>query len=152
MYSNEHFCTLIHKRSCLAQAVKRFSEGGTNCGHSMPWVKKKRSTGSYCRTTIIIQTIFIADHQSLNYNGITATSIYSLYFNASLFPESLKDMYNIVHVICHSIMKPRLTPPFMVFFLGSLKDFFFFNVTAYNPLLFFLFTELPTPDALWEKL
>lgn len=61
-------------------------------------------------------------------------------------------MYNIVHVICHSIMKPRLTPPFMVFFLGSLKDFFFFNVTAYNPLLFFLFTELPTPDALWEKL
>lgn len=33
-----------------------------------------------------------------------------------------------------------------------LEGFFFFNVTAYNPLLFFLFTELPTPDALWEKL
>lgn len=32
------------------------------------------------------------------------------------------------------------------------EGFFFFNVMAYNPLFFFLFTELPTPDALWEKL
>lgn len=47
-------------------------------------------------------------------------------------------------------MKPRLTPRFKVFFLGSLKDFF--SLIAYNPLPPFLFTELPTPDALWEKL
>lgn len=57
------------------------------------------------------------------------------------------------HTICHSRMKPRLTPHFIIFFLGSLKVLLlFFKLIVYNPLPSFLFIALPTPDALWEGL
>lgn len=50
-------------------------------------------------------------------------------------------------------MKPRLTPHFIIFFLGSLKVLLlFFKLIVYNPLPSFLFTALPAPDTQWEGL
>lgn len=49
-----------------------------------------------------------------------------------------------------SLNNEAKTPPFVLFFLGSLKDFFFFFLIAYHPFPSFL-TELPTPDALCER-